>query len=72
VADRPLRTRCQALEDLVAVLKGTAGFYWALWQEVRVSLQARERIVVGALRRQASMINTQGLAIFMGDGHARA
>jgi hypothetical protein len=28
-------SRCEELEDLVAVLKGTVGFYWALWQEVQ-------------------------------------
>ena len=27
--------RCEELEDLVAALKGTAGFYWALWQETQ-------------------------------------
>jgi len=27
--------RCEELEDLVAALKGTVGFYWALWQEVQ-------------------------------------
>jgi hypothetical protein len=27
--------RCEELEDQVAALKGTAGFYWALWQEVQ-------------------------------------
>jgi hypothetical protein len=27
--------RCEELEELVAALKGTAGFYWALWQEVQ-------------------------------------
>jgi len=27
--------RCAELEELVAALKGTAGFYWALWQEVQ-------------------------------------
>jgi len=27
--------RCIELEDLVAALKGTAAFYWALWQEVQ-------------------------------------
>jgi len=27
--------RCIELEDLVAALNGTAGFYWALWQEVQ-------------------------------------
>ena len=31
----PLCPRCEELEDLVAALKGTAGFYWALWQEVQ-------------------------------------
>ncbi len=27
--------RCAELEELVAALKGSAGFYWALWQEVQ-------------------------------------
>src|SRR5438067_7848333 len=27
--------RCEELEDQVAALKGAAGFYWALWQEVQ-------------------------------------
>ena len=27
--------RFEELEDQVAALKGTAGFYWALWQEVQ-------------------------------------
>jgi hypothetical protein len=30
-----LYPRCEELEDQVAALKGTAGFYWALWQEVQ-------------------------------------
>ena len=27
--------RCEELEDLVAALKGTVGYYWALWQQVQ-------------------------------------
>ena len=27
--------RCDELEDLVAALKGTVGYYWALWQQVQ-------------------------------------
>ena len=35
VALPSLCPRCEELEDQVAALKGTAGFYWALWQEVQ-------------------------------------
>ena len=36
VVELPSRCpRCDELEDLVAALKGTVGYYWALWQQVQ-------------------------------------